>query len=242
LHLEILVDRLRREFSVGASVGKPQVAYKESIRNAAKAEGKFIKQTGGHGQYGHVVLTVEPNEKGDAFVFENKIVGGSIPKQFVPAIEGGIKDAMSCGVMAGYPMIGIKATLLDGSYHEVDSSEMAFRMAASMAFRNAVSKAEPILLEPIMDIEIVLPQEYMGDVMADLNSRRGRIGGMFQRADAQVIAARVPLSEMFGYATTLRSLTQGRAIYTMQFSRYEELPEDIAQEFIGRFHGKAMKN
>jgi elongation factor G len=242
LHLEILVDRMLREFKVSANVGKPQVAYKESIRGSAEAEGKFIKQTGGHGQYGHVVLRVERNEEGDEFVFENQVVGGNIPKQFIPAVEAGVKDAMSCGVLAGYPVIGVKVTLLDGSYHEVDSSDMAFRMAGSMAFKKAASMADPVILEPIMDVEVVVPQEYMGDVMADLTSRRGKIGGMYRRAEAQVIAARVPLSEMFGYATTLRSLTQGRAVYTMQFSRYEELPEEIAKEFVGRFQGKAVKN
>ncbi len=242
LHLEILVDRMLREFFVGANVGKPQVAYKESIRKSAEAEGKFIKQSGGHGQYGHVAIYVEPNEKSDDFEFNNKIVGGSIPRQFIPSIEKGIKGALSCGVIAGYQVIGVKVDLLDGSYHDVDSSEMAFRMAASIAIKNALSKCGPVLLEPVMDLEIVVPQEYMGDVLADLSSRRGKIGGMFQRADAQVIAARAPLAEMFGYATILRSLTQGRAVYSMQFSRYEELPGEIAQGFINKIQGKALRN
>ncbi|MBI4720221.1 MAG: elongation factor G [Chitinivibrionia bacterium] len=242
LHLEILVDRMLREFAVGANVGKPQVAYKESIIGGAEAVGKFIKQSGGHGQYGHVELRVERNEKGDNFVFENKIVGGSIPKHFIPSIERGIRDSMTCGVIAGFPVVGVKVQLLDGSYHEVDSSEMAFRMAASFAFRDAMGKAQPVMLEPIMEIEVVLPQEYMGEVIADLNSRRGKIGGMFRRADAQVLAARAPLSDMFGYATALRSLTQGRAVYSMQFLRYEALPEDMVQEFIGKFHGRALRN
>ncbi len=242
LHLEILVDRMLREFKVGANVGKPQVAYKESVLGSAKVEGKFIKQTGGRGQYGHVVIRLERNEEGDGFVFVNEITAGVIPKQFFPAIEQGIRDAMASGILAGYPVIGVKVTLLDGSYHEVDSSEIAFRMAASMAFRDAMEKAEPILLEPIMDVEVIVSQEYMGDVVADLNSRRGKIGGMFQRTDARVIAARVPLSEMFGYATALRNLTQGRAIYSMQFSKYEEFPREKADEFLGRFHGNFARN
>jgi elongation factor G len=242
LHLEILVDRMLREFKVGANVGKPQVAYKESVLGSAKVEGKFIKQTGGRGQYGHVVIRLERNEEGDGFVFVNEATGGVIPKQFFSAIEQGIRDAMASGILAGYPVIGVKVTLLDGSYHEVDSSEIAFRMAASMAFRDAMEKAEPVLLEPIMDVEVIVPQEYMGDVVADLNSRRGKIGGMFQRTDARVIAARVPLSEMFGYATALRNLTQGRAIYSMQFSKYEEFPREKADEFLGRFHGNFARN
>jgi elongation factor G len=242
LHLEILVDRMLRTFKVSANVGKPQVAYKESIKGSAEAEGKFIKQSGGHGQYGHVVITAERNQESDDFSFKNEIVGGTIPKQFIPHVERGVKDAMSFGVLAGYPVIGVKVTLLDGSYHDVDSSDMSFRMAGSLAFKNAMKKAEPVLLEPIMDIEIVLPQEYTGDVIADLNTRRGKIGGMFLRADAQVIAARVPLSEMFGYATSLRSATQGRAVYSMQFSRYEELPADTLQDFLSKYHGKVIRN
>ena len=242
LHLEILVDRMLREFKVEANVGKPQVAYKESITNTAKVEAKFIKQTGGRGQYGHVEIEIEPNAEGDEFIFENKIVGGAVPKEYIPSVEKGIKDAMTSGVLAGFPVIGIKARLLDGSYHDVDSSEVAFRMAGSIAFRDAMPKANPIVLEPIMDIEVAVPEEYMGDVMADLTARRGKIGGMFRRSDGQVIAARVPLSEMFGYATTLRSLTQGRAVYTMQFSRYEALPKGIADELASRFQGKAVKS
>jgi elongation factor G len=242
LHLDILVDRMLREFQVIANVGKPQVAYKESIKGLAEAEIKFVKQTGGRGQYGHVVITVDRNHEGDEFIFENKIVGGAIPKEYIPAVERGIKDSMSGGVLAGYPVIGIKVQLLDGSYHDVDSSEIAFRVAGSMAFKDGMKKASPVVLEPVMDIEVALPEEYMGDVMGDLTGRRGKIGGMFQRSDGQVIAARVPLAEMFGYATTLRSLTQGRAVYTMQFARYEELPKSIAEELSNKFQGKAVES
>jgi elongation factor G len=242
LHLEILVDRMLREFKVGANVGRPQVAYKESIAGSAKAEGKFIKQTGGHGQYGHVEIEIERNPDGDELKFENKIVGGAVPKEYIPSVERGVKDALTAGVLAGYPVLGVAVRLTDGSFHDVDSSEIAFRMAGSMAVRNAMGKAQPVLLEPVMDIEVSLPEEYMGDVMSDLTSRRGKIGGMFRRSDAQVIAARVPLAEMFGYATSLRSLTQGRAVYTMQFSRYEKLPKDIADQLTNRFHGKAVNS
>jgi elongation factor G len=242
LHLEILVDRMLREFRVGATVGRPQVAYKESIEVPARSEGKFIKQTGGHGQYGHVVIEIERNPGSDDFVFENKTVGGTIPKEYIRGVEAGVKDALTSGVIAGYPVIGVKARVVDGSYHDVDSSDLAFRMAASMATREAMINAEPVILEPIMDIEIVVPEEYMGDVMADVTSRRGKIGGMFRRSDAQVIAARVPLSEMFGYATALRSLTQGRAVYTMQFSRYEKLPKNVSDELTSNFHGKAANS
>jgi len=242
LHLEVLVDRMLREFKVGANVGKPQVAYKESIGAGADANTKFVKQSGGRGQYAHVVLHVEPNADGDEFVFENKIVGGAIPKEYIWPVEQGIKNAMTAGVIAGYPMVGVKVSLLDGSHHDVDSSEVAFKIAGSIAFKDAARKADPVLLEPIMDVEVVVPQEYMGDVMSDLSSRRGKIGGMYQRADAQVIAARVPLSKMFGYATDLRSLTQGRAVYTMQFSRYEQLPKNMAEELVERFHGKVAQN
>jgi len=241
LHLEILVDRMMREFKVEANVGKPQVAYKEAFGMAADAECKFAKQTGGRGQYGHVVIHVEPLEKGDDLVFENKIVGGTVPREYVPAVEQGIRGAMTSGVLAGYPVVGVKVELLDGSYHEVDSSEIAFKMAASLAFKDAMRRSNPRLMEPIMDVEVVVPQEYMGDVMADLSSRRGKVGGMFQRADAQVIAARVPLSMMFGYATDLRSLTQGRAVYTMQFAKYQEVPKSIAEEFVNRFQGKVAR-
>jgi elongation factor G len=242
LHLEILVDRMLREFKVEANVGKPQVSYKESITGAAEAVGKFIKQTGGRGQYGHVEITVERNTESDDFVFENKIVGGAIPREFIPAVERGMKDAMSGGIVAGYPVIAVKVQLNDGSYHDVDSSEVAFRVAGSMAIKDAMKKANPIILEPTMDVEVAVPEQYMGDVMGDLTSRRGRIGGMFQRADGQVIAARVPLAEMFGYATQLRSLTQGRAVYTMQFAKYVELPKTIAEELASRFQGRAVES
>jgi elongation factor G len=238
LHLEILVDRMLREFKVEANVGKPQVAYKEAFGKPVDAECKFVKQTGGRGQYAHIIIHVEPLDKGDDLVFENKIVGGTVPREYVPAVEHGLRGAMSSGVLAGYPVVGVKVELLDGSYHEVDSSEIAFKMAASIAFKDAMRKSSPKLMEPIMDVEVVVPQEYMGDVMADLSSRRGKVGGMFQRADAQVIAARVPLAQMFGYATDLRSLTQGRAVYTMQFAKYQEVPKSIAEEFVNRFQGK----
>lgn len=234
LHLEIIVDRLRREFGVGANVGKPQVAYRETIRRAAKAEGRYVKQTGGRGQYGVVFLEVEPLEPGSGLQFEDKIVGGAIPKEYIPSIEKGVREAAETGVLAGYPIVDIKVTLYDGSYHEVDSSDMAFKIAASMGFREAVRKARPVLLEPIMKVEVVVPGEYMGEVIGDLNSRRGRIQGIEERKNAKVITALVPLAEMFGYATTLRSLTQGRGTYTMQFFRYEELPSNVAQEVIGK--------
>ena len=242
LHLEILVDRMLREFKVGANVGNPQVAYKESILRPADSNKKFIKQTGGRGQYGHVVIHIDKTEEDEDFIFENKIIGGAIPKQYVPSVEKGLRDAMTSGILAGYPVTGIKVTLLDGSFHDVDSSEIAFRVAASMALRDAFEKAGPVLLEPIMDVEVVVPQEYMGEVISDLSARRGKVGGMFHRTDARVITARVPLSELFGYATTLRSLTQGRAIYSMQFCNYEELPREILDEFMTRYHGKVMRN
>ncbi|MDZ7266105.1 MAG: elongation factor G [candidate division KSB1 bacterium] len=228
LHLEILVDRLVREFKVHANVGKPQVAYKETIRKKVEGVGKFIRQSGGRGQYGHVVIELEPNEPGKGFEFESKIIGGVVPKEYIKPTMEGIQEAMQNGVLAGYPVVDVKASLIDGSYHEVDSSEMAFKIAGSMAFKDAAKKASPVLLEPVMDVEVVVPENYMGDVMGDLNSRRGRIRGMFPRGHAQVIAASVPLSEMFGYATTLRSITQGRAIYTMQFSHYDQVPQSIA--------------
>ncbi len=237
LHLEIIVDRLVREFKVGANVGKPQVAYRETIRTPAKAEGKFIRQTGGRGQYGHVFIEIEPLEKGKGFEFVNRIVGGTIPKEYIPAVEKGIKEAMERGVIAGYPIVDVKATLYDGSYHEVDSSEMAFKIAASMAFKEAAKKAEPVLLEPIMSIEVVTPEEYMGDVIGDLNGRRGKIQSMERRGNTQVIRALVPLAEMFGYATDLRSKTQGRATYTMQFSHYEEVPKNIAEAIVEKTRG-----
>ncbi len=234
LHLEIIVDRLRREFGVEANVGKPQVAYRETIRRKARAEGRYVKQTGGRGQYGVVFLELEPLEPGSGFVFEDKIVGGAIPKEYIPAVEKGVREAAETGVLAGYPMVDLKVTLYDGSYHEVDSSEMAFKIAASMAFKEGVHEARPVLLEPIMKVEVVVPEEYMGEVIGDLNSRRGRIQGIDERKSAKVITALVPLAEMFGYATTLRSLTQGRGTYTMQFSHYEEVPSNVVQEVIGR--------
>ena len=238
LHLEILVDRMLREFKVVANVGKPQVAYKEAFGKASEAEGKFIKQSGGRGQYGHVVLRIEPTDGSEDFIFENKVIGGTVPREYVPAVEKGLKGAVTTGVLAGYPVVGVKCQLLDGSYHEVDSSEIAFHMAASMAFKEAMRKSNPKLIEPIMDVEVVCPKEYMGDVIGDLSSRRGKIGNMTQRADAQIINARVPLAEMFGYATALRSLTQGRAVYTMQFANYEAAPKSVAEEIINKFQGK----
>lgn len=232
LHLEIIVDRLLREFKVEANVGKPQVAYRETIRQTVKSEGKFVRQSGGRGQYGHVWLELEPLPPGSGFQFENKIVGGVVPREYIAPVEAGIKDAMLSGVLAGYPMVDIKATIFDGSYHEVDSSEMAFRIAASMAFKEGAQKAKPVLLEPIMKVEITTPEEYLGDIMGDFNSRRGRIEGMEHRAGAQVIRGYVPLSEMFGYATAIRSISQGRAVYSMFFSHYDEVPKNIADTII----------
>jgi elongation factor G len=232
LHLEIIVDRLLREFKVGANVGKPQVAYRETIRQTVKAEGKFVRQSGGHGQYGHVWLELEPLAPGSGFQFENKIVGGVVPREYIAPVETGIKDAMLTGVLAGYPMVDIKATIFDGSYHEVDSSEMAFRIAGSMAFKAGAQKANPILLEPIMKVEITTPEEYLGDIMGDFNSRRGRIEGMENRPGVQVVRGNVPLSEMFGYATAIRSASQGRAVYSMHFSHYDEVPKNIVDTII----------
>lgn len=237
LHLEIIVDRLMREFKVGANVGRPQVAYKETIRRPVKAEGKFIRQTGGRGQYGHVVIEVEPQERGKGYEFVNKIVGGVVPKEYIPAVDAGIQEAMNTGVLAGYPVVDVKISLVDGSYHEVDSSEMAFKIAGSLAFKEAAKKAGPVLLEPIMKVEVVVPEEYMGDVIGDLNARRGRVEGMERRAGAQVIHAFVPLAEMFGYATDLRSRTQGRGTYVMQFDHYEEVPQNIADEITAKRQG-----
>jgi len=238
LHLEIIVDRLKREFKVEANVGRPQVAYRETIRRSAEnVEGKFVRQTGGRGQYGHVVINISPAEPGSGLIFEDKIVGGVIPREYIGPVEQGIKEAMENGVLAGYPMVDVKVELIDGSYHDVDSSEMAFKIAGSMALKEGAKRADPVLLEPIMDVEVVTPSEYMGDVMGDLSSRRGKIGGMTQRGDAQVIGASVPLSEMFGYSTVLRSLTQGRAVYSMQFSRYEEVPKQKAEEIIAKVRG-----
>ena len=239
LHLEIIVDRMMREFKVEANVGRPQVAYRETIRKQAiNVEGKFVRQTGGRGQYGHVVINLYPGQPGSGFVFEDKIVGGVVPREYIGPTEQGIKEAMESGILAGYPMVDVRVELIDGSYHDVDSSEMAFKIAGSMAFKEACRRAGPVLLEPIMDVEVVTPSEYMGDVMGDLSSRRGKIGGMTQRGPAQVIGASVPLSEMFGYSTTLRSLTQGRAVYSMQFSRYEEVPKSKAEEIISKVAGK----
>jgi elongation factor G len=233
LHLEIIVDRLQREFKVNANVGRPQVAYRETIRKPVEeVEGKFIRQSGGRGQYGHVIVNLEPTDPGAGFVFEEEIYGGSIPREFIPSVEKGIREAMESGVLAGYPLIDIKATLVDGSYHDVDSSEMAFKVAGSIALKEGVKRGSPVLLEPIMDVEVVTPDEYLGDVMGDLSSRRGKIGGMTQRSNAQVIGASVPLAEMFGYSTVLRSLSQGRAVYTMQFSHYDEVPREKAKEII----------
>jgi len=229
LHLEIIIDRLLREFKVGANVGRPQVAYKETIRAKARAVGKFVRQSGGRGQYGHVVLELEPLEAGAGFEFENKIVGGVVPREYIPAVEAGIKESMENGVLAGYPMLDLKASLVDGSYHDVDSSEIAFKIAGSMALRSGVQKAKPVVLEPVMKVEVVVLTEYMGDVIGDINARRGRIEEMEPRAAVHVIHGQVPLSEMFGYATELRSRTQGRGTYTMQFSHYEEVPQSIAE-------------
>jgi elongation factor G len=239
LHLEIVIDRMRREFKVEANIGKPQVAYKETVRKMAKAEGKFVRQSGGRGQYGHVWLEISPNEKGKGFVFENAIVGGVIPKEFIKPVEQGVMEAMKNGVLAGYPVEDVKVKLYDGSFHDVDSSEMAFKVAGSIAFKEAARKASPVILEPIMAVEVVTPEEYMGDVIGDLNSRRGKIEGMTPRKDAQVIKAMVPLSEMFGYSTTLRSMTQGRAIYSMELSHYDEAPKSVADQIIERIKGKA---
>ncbi len=223
LHLEIIVDRLRREFSVSANIGRPQVAYRETIRKAASGvQGRFVRQTGGRGQYGHVVIDVEPGETGSGFVFEDRIKGGSVPREYIASVERGLRDALNSGVVEGYPVVDLKATLVDGSYHDVDSSEMAFRIAGSMALKEGLRRSSPVLLEPVMDVEIVTPSEYMGDLIGDLSARRGKVGGMTDRGDAQVIGASVPLGEMFGYSTALRSLSQGRAVYTMQFSHYEE--------------------
>ncbi len=238
LHLEVLVDRMKREFNVEANIGRPQVAYRETVRERAESvEGKFVRQSGGRGQFGHVVINLEPLEPGHGFVFEDMIVGGSIPREYIGSVEDGVKGALENGVLAGYPVVDVKVELVDGSFHEVDSSEMAFKIAGSMAFKAAVERAKPVLLEPVMDVEVVTPAEYMGDVVGDINSRRGKVGGMAQRRDAQLIGASVPLAEMFGYATTMRSLSQGRAVYSMQFSHYEQVPKSKADEIISRIKG-----
>ncbi|MDI9464529.1 MAG: elongation factor G [Limnochordia bacterium] len=232
LHLEIIVDRLLREFKVEANIGKPQVAYRETITKAVKAEGKFVRQTGGRGQYGHVVLEVEPNERGAGFVFENKIVGGVVPREYIAPVEAGIKEAMLTGVVAGFPVVDVKVALVDGSYHEVDSSELAFKIAGSIGFKEACRQAAPVILEPVMKLEVVTPDDFLGDVMGDINARRGKIAGMEQRGNTQIVRGYVPLAEMFGYATALRSMTQGRAQHTMTFAYYEQLPPALAEEII----------
>jgi len=238
LHLEILVDRMKREFKVEANVGKPQVAYRETIRETVQAEGKFVKQSGGRGKFGHVWIELGPNEPGKGFEFTNGIVGGVVPKEYIPAVSQGIQEAMRNGIIAGFPVVDIKAKIYDGSYHDVDSDEISFKVAGSMAFQAGARKAKPVLLEPIMSVEVVTPEDYLGDVMGDINSRRGKIEGFTARKDAQVIKAKVPLSEMFGYATVLRSMTQGRAIYTMQFEHYDEVPKSIAEEISEKSIGK----
>src|SRR5213596_3203949 len=238
LHLEIIVDRMKREFKVEANVGRPQVAYRETVRKRVEdVEGRFIRQTGGRGQYGHVVINLEPGAPGTGFVFEDKIVGGTIPREYIGPVEQGVKEALENGVLAGYPMVDVKVELIDGSYHDVDSSEMAFKIAGSMAVKEAARRATPVLLEPVMDVEVVTPAEYMGEVMGDLSSRRGKIGGMTQRAGAHIVGASVPLSEMFGYSTTLRSMSQSRAIYHMQFSHYQEVPKSKAEEIVAKVKG-----
>jgi elongation factor G len=238
LHLEIIIDRMKREFKVEANVGKPQVAYKETIRKKVQAEGKFIRQSGGRGQYGDVWIELEPNAKGKGFEFENAIVGGAIPKEFIKPVEQGIVEAMRNGVLAGYPVEDVKVKLFDGSFHDVDSSEMAFKIAGSMAFKEAARKADPVILEPIMNVEVVTPEEYMGDVIGDLNSRRGKVEGMTPRKDAQVIKARVPLAEMFGYSTVLRSMTQGRAIYSMEIAHYAAAPKNVSDQIVEKIKGR----
>jgi elongation factor G len=237
LHLEIIVDRLLREFKVDANVGKPQVAYKETIRREVEKQAKFVRQTGGRGQYGDVKLRVSPLPPASGFQFEDAIKGGVVPREYIPAVEKGVREAMDTGVLAGYPMVDVKVALIDGSYHEVDSSEIAFKIAASMAFKEACRQASPVLLEPIMEVEVVTPDEFMGDVIGNLNARRGKVQGMESRSGAQVIAAKVPLKEMFGYATDLRSMTQGRATYTMQFSHYEAAPQTISEEITAKAVG-----
>ncbi|MEC7875886.1 MAG: EF-Tu/IF-2/RF-3 family GTPase, partial [Pseudomonadota bacterium] len=235
LHLEIIIDRLKREFKIEANVGKPQVAYRETIRSTLeKVEGKFVRQSGGRGQYGHVVFKIEPKKAGEGFEFVNKIVGGVVPKEYIPAVEKGVVEQMENGIIAGYPVVDVKVTLYDGSYHDVDSSEMAFKIAGSMGFKEGANKAKPALLEPIMKVEIVTPEEYLGAVNGDLNRRRGILQGTDETPAGKVIRAEVPLSEMFGYATDLRSATQGRAVYTMEFEKYNEVPANIAESIINR--------
>jgi elongation factor G len=237
LHLDILVERMKREFGVSANVGRPQVAYRETITAEAVAEGKFIRQSGGRGQYGHVKIRVAPSGQGKGFEFEDCTKGGTIPSEYIPAVQQGAREALENGVIAGYPMVDVRMELLDGSYHEVDSSELAFKIAGSMALQEGARRAKPTILEPVMDIEVVVPEEYMGDIIGDLNSRRGKIAGVVHRPDAVVIAAQAPLSEMFGYATTLRSLSQGRAVYTMQFAHYAPIPEAMQEKMIQQIRG-----
>ena len=239
LHLEILVDRMLREFKVEADVGQPQVAYRETIRQQANAEGKFIRQSGGKGQYGHVVIQIEPGDEGSGFAFESKIVGGTIPREYIPSVEQGMKEACESGIIAGYPMIDLKATLVDGSFHDVDSSEMAFKIAGSIAIRNAVEEASPVVLEPIMQVEVEVPEDFLGDIMGDLNARRGNIQGMSSEDGIAKVSAKVPLAEMFGYATDIRSKTQGRGIFSMEFSNYDEVPRHVAEAIIAKNKGNA---
>jgi elongation factor G len=234
LHLEIIVDRMKREFSVDANVGKPQVAYRETIRNTIEQEGKYVKQSGGKGQYGHVWIRLEPKEAGTGYEFVNAIVGGAIPREFIAPIDKGIKEQMENGVIAGFPVVDVKVTVFDGSYHDVDSNEMAFKIAGSMAFKEGAKKARPVLLEPIMKVEVVTPEEYMGDVMGDLNRRRGILQGMDDSASGRIIRAEVPLGEMFGYATDVRSMSQGRATYTMEFAKYNEAPTSITEQIMSK--------
>ncbi|PHD72801.1 elongation factor G [Bacillus sp. AFS043905] len=238
LHLDILVDRMRREFKVEANVGAPQVAYRETFRGSAKVEGKFVRQSGGRGQFGHVWIEFGPNEEGKGFEFENAIVGGVVPREYIPAVQAGLVDSLDRGVLAGYPLVDIKAKLFDGSYHDVDSNEMAFKIAASMALKNAASKCNPVILEPIMKVEVVIPEDYLGDIMGDITSRRGRVEGMEARGNTQMVKAMVPLSEMFGYATSLRSNTQGRGTFSMHFDHYEEVPKSISEEIIKKNKGE----
>jgi elongation factor G len=239
LHLEVLVDRLIREFNVGANVGKPQVAYRETIRNPVeKVETRYVKQTGGKGQYGHVAINLEPTGPGGGYEFVNKITGGRIPTEYIPSVDQGVQEAMASGVLAGYPVVDVRVTLVDGSYHEVDSSEMAFKIAGSMAFKEGARRANPVLLEPVFEVEVVTPEEYMGDVIGDLSSRRGRVESMDQRGTDRIVKAQVPLAEMFGYATELRSRTQGRATYTMQFDAYKDVPQSIQEAVVASVHGQ----
>ena len=232
LHLEIIVDRLKREFGVDVKVGRPQVSYRETIRKSSRAEGRFVRQSGGRGQYGHVVFEMAPLEDGKGFAFEDKIVGGVVPKEYIAAVQKGLDEAVNNGILGGFPVIGVKVALVDGSYHEVDSSEMAFKIAASMGFKEAMKKADPVLMEPIMSVEVVTPEDYVGDVIGDISSRRGRIEGMETKTNTRVIRSFVPLSEMFGYATDLRSKTSGRATYSMQCDHYEQVPAEIAEKIL----------